>query len=85
VAGGLLGRGLRCLFLITTNEPLAAVHPALVRAGRGLSQIEFGPLPATQASRLLGREVAVPMTLAEVMAAKPVSSLIEVTHVGQYL
>ena len=30
---GLLGQGLRCLFLITTNEPLAAVHPALVPAG----------------------------------------------------
>jgi hypothetical protein len=82
---GLLGQGLRCLFLITTNEPLAAVHPALVRAGRCLSQVEFGPLAAEQASALLGRPVAVPMTLAEVMAAKPVTSLLEPTHVGQYL
>jgi hypothetical protein len=82
---GLLGQGLRCLFLITTNEPLAAVHPALVRAGRCLSQVEFGALPASQASQLLGRPVAVPMTLAEVMSARPVSSVIEPTHVGQYL
>jgi hypothetical protein len=82
---GLLGQGLRCLFLITTNEPLAAVHPALVRPGRCLSRVEFGSLPAAQASRLLGRPVAAPMTRAEVMGARPVSSVIEPTHVGQYL
>ena len=50
---GLLGQGLRCLFLITTNEPLAAVHPAVVRPGRCLAQVEFGPLPAAQAAALL--------------------------------
>ena len=55
---GLLGQGLRCLFLITTNEPLAAVHPAVVRPGRCLAQVEFGPLPAAQASALLGRPVS---------------------------
>jgi hypothetical protein len=82
---GLLGQGLRCLFLITTNEPLAAVHPALVRAGRCLSQVEFGALPAAQASQLLGRPVGVPMTLAEVMSARPLTSVIEPAHVGQYL
>jgi hypothetical protein len=82
---GLLGQGLRCLFLITTNEPLAVVHPALVRPGRCLSQVEFGLLSPAQASRILGRPVAVPMSLAEVMAASPVSSVLEPTHVGQYL
>jgi len=82
---GLLGQGLRCLFLITTNEPLHAVHPALVRAGRCLSRVEFGPLPAGQASRLLGRPVGVPMTLAEVMAARPMSTVLETANVGQYL
>ncbi|MGB8652512.1 MAG: AAA family ATPase, partial [Mycobacteriales bacterium] len=82
---GLLGQGLRCLFLITTNEPLAAVHPALVRPGRCLSRLEFGPLPAAQASRLLGRPVAHAMSLAEALAVQPVSSVLEPTHVGQYL
>jgi hypothetical protein len=82
---GLLGQGLRCLFLITTNEPLAAVHPALVRPGRCLSRVEFGPLPAAQASRLLGRTVASAMSLAEIMAVKPVTSLVEAVNIGQYL
>ena len=71
---GLLGQGLRCLFLITTNEPLAAVHPAIVRPGRCLAQVEFGRLPAEQAAALLGSPVAGPMTLAEVLGRRPVET-----------
>ena len=82
---GLLGQGLRCLFLITTNEPLGHVHPAVVRPGRCLAQVEFGSLPAAQASALLGRPVAGPMTLAEVMAPAPVEVVEEAARVGQYL
>ena len=82
---GLLGQGLRCLFLITTNERLAALHPAVVRPGRCLAQVEFGPLPAAQAATLLGRPAAGPMTLAEVYAARPVEAVAEPVAVGQYL
>jgi hypothetical protein len=82
---GLLGQGLRCLFLITTNEPLQAVHPALVRPGRCLSRVEFGRLPASRASSLLGRPVDRDLTLAEVMAAKPLTIVQEPVTVGQYL
>lgn len=82
---GLLGQGLRCLFLITTNEPLGSIHPAVVRPGRCLAQIEFGPLPARQAATLLGRPVDRPMTLAEVMTAAPVGLAPEPIAVGQYL
>ena len=82
---GLLGQGLRCLFLITTNEPLHAVHPALVRPGRCLARVEFGPLPAAQAARLLGRPVDRDMTLAEVMTAQPLQVVHEPVAVGQYL
>lgn len=38
---GLLGQGLRVLTLITTNERIDRLHPALVRPGRCLSEIEF--------------------------------------------
>jgi hypothetical protein len=85
LADGLLGQGLRCLFLITTNEPLGRIHPAVVRPGRCLAQVEFGLLPAAQVSRLLGRAVAQPMTLAEAMAESPVEVLSEPVAVGQYL
>ena len=85
LADGLLGQGLRCLFLITTNEPLGAIHPAVVRPGRCLAQVEFGPLPAAQAAALLARPVDRPMTLAEVMSVAPVETRTEPTAIGQYL
>ena len=83
---GLLGQGLRCLFLITTNEPLAAVHPAVVRPGRCLAQVEFGLLPAAQASALLGRPVSRAMTLEEVLGTAPLEAVDAApAAVGQYL
>ena len=82
---GLLGQGVRCLFLITTNEHLAQLHPAIVRPGRCLAQVEFGPLPAAQAAALLGRPAAGPMTLAEVYAARPVEVVEQPAAVGQSL
>ena len=50
---GLLGQGLELLFLITTNEPLGTLHPAVTRPGRCLAEIEFGPLSAEEANEWL--------------------------------
>jgi hypothetical protein len=55
---------------ITTNEDLRQLHPAVVRPGRCLAHIEIGPLPALQASALLGHAVAGPVTLAELNAMR---------------
>jgi hypothetical protein len=85
LADGMLGQGLRCLFLITTNEPLGAVHPALVRPGRCLANIEFTALPASQSAGLLGRPVDRAMTVADVMATGPLLTAREPVAVGQYL
>lgn len=41
---GLIGQGLRVLFLITTNEELGKLHPAVIRPGRCVSAIEFSAL-----------------------------------------
>jgi len=41
---GLLGQGLNVMVLITTNEPLSSMHPAIVRPGRCLCEMEFGAL-----------------------------------------
>jgi hypothetical protein len=51
---GLLGQGLDILVCLTTNENVARLHPAVVRPGRCLAEIELGPLPQEQASRWLG-------------------------------
>jgi hypothetical protein len=82
---GLLGQGLRCLFLITTNEPLRTVPPALLRPGRCLAVVEFTPLPASQAAALLGRPTGGPMTLAEVLAQRPLAVQVDAPAVGNYL
>jgi hypothetical protein len=53
VADGLLGQGLRVLVLVTTNESLRALHPAVSRPGRCVSQIEFTAFPAQEADSWL--------------------------------
>jgi hypothetical protein len=67
---GMLGQGRQVLVAITTNEDLRHLHPAVVRPGRCLAHIEIGPLAAPQASALLGRPVAGPVTLAELCAMR---------------
>lgn len=68
---GILGQGMRALVAITTNEPLARLHPAIVRPGRCLAQVEVGRLTPAEARRWLGQPVLVPAegwTLAELLA-----------------
>ncbi len=64
LADGLLGQGLPVLTLITTNEPVSRLHPALVRPGRCLAEIEFRPFTIEEArkrwpeGRFTGRSVS---------------------------
>jgi hypothetical protein len=51
---GLLGQGRNILICITTNEDVSRFHPAAVRPGRCLMQIEVGPLRAHEAAAWLG-------------------------------
>lgn len=41
VTDGLIGQGLQLMILITTNEPLSKLHPAVSRPGRTAAEIEF--------------------------------------------
>lgn len=70
---GLMGQGLNVMVLITTNEPLSSMHPAVVRPGRCLSEMEFGPLSVEAANRWLrehGSDISVakPTPLAQLYA-----------------
>jgi len=72
---GLLGQGVRCLLLVTTNEPVGRLHPALRRPGRCWATVEFEPFGAEEAEAWLrlraGAGVAprrVGATLAELFA-----------------
>jgi hypothetical protein len=79
VADGLLGQGARTLMLITTNEPLARVHPAVHRAGRCWADVEFPLLSLDEANAWLAarsqaRRVTAPVALAELFATRQASS-----------
>ncbi len=50
---GLLGQGLKVLVLITTNEELGKLNPAVTRPGRCLSEIEFRSFTAEEGNRWL--------------------------------
>jgi hypothetical protein len=73
VVDGLIGQGLRVLVLVTTNEPIRKLHPAVARPGRCAANVEFDPLSADEASEWLAARGAADgahtqMTLAELYA-----------------
>jgi hypothetical protein len=55
VVDGLIGQGLRVLVLVTTNEEIRQLHPAVARPGRCAANVEFGPLSRNEASGWLER------------------------------
>jgi len=72
---GLLGDGLRVLVLLTTNEELRRLHPAVARPGRCVAQLEFGPLSVDEANRWLAdsgsnARVSAPTALANLFALR---------------
>lgn len=53
VTDGLVGQGLKNLILITTNEELGKLHPAVIRPGRCLAHIKFEKFHEEQANMWL--------------------------------
>jgi hypothetical protein len=49
LADGLIGQGLKIVTLVTTNEPLGKLHPAVGRPGRCAGEVEFRPFTGTEA------------------------------------
>ena len=73
VVDGLIGQGLRVLVLVTTNEPIKTLHPAVARPGRCAANIEFERLTGDEASAWFerhgsGERPDGPMLLAELFA-----------------
>jgi hypothetical protein len=53
VVDGLIGQGFRVLVLVTTNETLRTLHPAVARPGRCAASIEFAAFGAREAAAWL--------------------------------
>lgn len=56
ISDGLLGQGQRLLFIITTNEDIGTLHPAVVRPGRCLANLHIGKFSEDEANEWLGAE-----------------------------
>ena len=52
---GMIGQGLNLALLLTTNEPVGQLHPAVTRPGRCLAEVTFTELSAGRGDRLAGR------------------------------
>ncbi len=85
---GMLGQGRDVLVAITTNENLSRLHPAVVRPGRCLAQLEVGPLSPVEATAWLNRELSDRpkpavgpdgLTLAELIEAREQRTRIQAT------
>jgi hypothetical protein len=75
VVDGLIGQGLRILVMITTNERVGTLHPAVSRAGRCALAHEFDRLPVDAANAWLSARggtatVTRPTTIADLYAIR---------------
>jgi ATPase family associated with various cellular activities (AAA) len=72
VVDGLIGQGLRILVLVTTNEEVGSLNPAISRPGRCAAIVAFTEFDAAAATEWLARNDAgattEPATLAELFA-----------------
>ncbi len=70
---GILGQHHNVMLLLTTNQEITRLHPALVRPGRCLANIEFTNFPVNEARRWLGeadKGVTKPLSLAQLLARR---------------
>lgn len=68
---GLLGEGSQTLVVLTTNDPIGRLHPAVQRPGRCRASIDFPALSAAEAAAWVPAGVTpptTPTTLAELFA-----------------
>lgn len=92
-ADGLIGQGTGVKMLMTTNDPITTLHPAIVRPGRCLSEVKFDKLPAHHANQWLksheiDETVTEPVTLGELYAMKGEylqKEIKEETSTGMYM
>lgn len=60
VTDGVLGQGSDTIILLTTNEEIGRLHPALVRPGRCLAAVEFTKFSPAEAAAWLGPDFPKP-------------------------
>jgi ATPase family associated with various cellular activities (AAA) len=83
---GILGAGLRTIVLVTTNEPIGRLHPAVARPGRCWADVEFTRLSVDQSDAWLAERGQAPRnrahTLAELYAVADGREIVAPAAVG---
>ncbi len=75
LSDGMIGQGLKIMTLVTTNEPLGTLHPAVARPGRCSIEVEFRPFTIEEAQGWFKEQQMEPpalsreLTLAQLYAA----------------
>lgn len=80
---GIVGQGRKVLVAITTNEDVAALHPAVVRPGRCMARVEVGALTRDEAVAWLGRTAGIGSqgaTLAQLFALRDGTEQVEIAE-----
>ncbi len=94
LADGVLGQGFKTLVLLTTNEHIERIHPAVTRPGRCLARVEFSLFSPSEAREWLPLDTAAPArsqsSLAEMYEATGMVTQIgesssSALPIGQYL
>lgn len=92
LADGILGQGFNTLILLTTNEELGRLHPALTRPGRCLAKVEFTRFEPSEARAWLSdgaKQPDGPATLAELFERRGdfdrIGAAVEKVTTGAYL
>jgi hypothetical protein len=93
ITDGLIGQGRKFLMLITTNEKISEIHPAVQRSGRCMANVEFPALSLSEAQEWMGDEPVPQLqsyTLADLYEAKRQRHKVTVEaaptgNTGQYL
>lgn len=70
LADGLLGQGHNALILLSTNEDLSRLHPAVIRPGRCLAKTHFRKFNRSEAAEWLRRRAGNPADVAEMTLAE---------------
>lgn len=79
VVDGMIGQGLRVIVLVTTNEEIAKLHPAVQRYGRCSSRLVFEPLSEDEAQAWVNKRGID----AEVRGQKALTDLYKLANGGQ--
>lgn len=71
VTEGMVGQGLKVFFLLTTNEELGKLHPAIIRSGRCFANVKFNNLSTEESNAWIGGDrFTKSQSLADLYAAK---------------